>query len=85
MVPGSITSGCRSFKPFLFSADLPPLDSGTTATPRFERACPFTFYSVGANGTDDDGQAAFKELRDGRTWQRDEGDWVWTYPEAANR
>jgi hypothetical protein len=43
----------------------------------------YVLYSVGANGTDDDGQAAFKELKDGRTWQRDEGDWVWQYPEAA--
>jgi hypothetical protein len=43
----------------------------------------YVLYSIGANGTDDDGQAAFKELRDGRAWQRDEGDWVWQYPEAA--
>jgi hypothetical protein len=46
----------------------------------------FTLYSIGVNGTDDGGQAAFKEVRDGgRSWQRDEGDWVWSYPEAANR
>jgi hypothetical protein len=46
----------------------------------------FTLYSIGVNGTDDGGHAAFKEVRDGgRSWQRDEGDWVWSYPEAANR
>lgn len=45
----------------------------------------FTLYSIGVNGTDDGGQAAFKEIRDGRSWQRDEGDWVWSYPEAVNR
>lgn len=45
----------------------------------------FTLYSIGVNGTDDGGQAAFKEVRDGRSWQRDEGDWVWSYPEAVNR
>lgn len=45
----------------------------------------FTLYSIGVNGTDDGGHAAFKEVRDGKTWQRDEGDWVWSYPEAANR
>jgi hypothetical protein len=44
----------------------------------------FTLYSIGANGTDDGGQAAFKEIRDGRTWQRDEGDWVWSYSAAKN-
>lgn len=45
----------------------------------------FTLYSIGVNGTDDSGHAAFKEVRDGRTWQRDEGDWVWSYPEPADR
>ncbi len=44
----------------------------------------FTLYSIGANAIDDGGQAAFKEVRDGRTWQRDEGDWVWSYSETAN-
>jgi len=45
----------------------------------------FTLYSIGANGTDDGGQAAFKEVRDGRIWQRDEGDWVWSYSKPENR
>lgn len=42
----------------------------------------FTLYSIGVNGADDGGQAVFKEVRDGKTWRRDEGDWVWTYPPA---
>jgi hypothetical protein len=45
----------------------------------------FTLYSIGVNGTDDGGQTAFKEVQDGKIWQRDEGDWVWSYPEVANR
>lgn len=45
----------------------------------------FTLYSIGINGTDDGGQAAFKEVRDGKTWRREEGDWVWSYSKPANR
>lgn len=37
----------------------------------------FVLYSIGANETDDGGRAGFKELKDGRDWRRDQGDWVW--------
>ncbi len=39
----------------------------------------FVLYSIGANETDDGGQVGFKELKKGRDWRRDEGDWVWSY------
>ena len=45
----------------------------------------FVLYSIGFNQSDDGGKAVFKEGNGKKTWQREEGDWVWSYSEAANR
>ncbi len=44
----------------------------------------YLLYSIGANGTDDGGNAVYAE-RNGKTnWQSHEGDWVWSYSKPAN-
>ncbi|MBI1176461.1 hypothetical protein GC207_03375 [bacterium] len=45
----------------------------------------FALYSVGENSSDDGGKPGFKQNRNGRSWRRDKGDWVWMTPEVAAR
>jgi hypothetical protein len=43
----------------------------------------FVLYSIGENQVDDGGVVGFGENHKGRHWRRDEGDWVWKYPDTA--
>lgn len=58
-----------------------------TGAPLLYRTLPdnrFVLYSVGLNESDEGGSAAVRRGWRGRpAWQREEGDWVWEYPEMS--
>ncbi len=58
-----------------------------TGAPLLYRTLPnnrFVLYSVGLNESDEGGTAAIMRGWRGRpAWRREEGDWVWEYPEMS--
>jgi len=43
----------------------------------------FVLYSIGSNHVNDGGVPDLKENSKGKEWRRDEGDWVWKYPDPG--